>query len=263
LNVLFLGDVVGRPGRAAVCSRLSELVRQHEIDFTIANAENAAGGLGLTASTAEELLDAGVDVLTTGNHIWRHREMADYLETEHRVLRPANFPPGAPGRGADVYMTAHSGPVGVLCVIGRVFMEPLDCPFRSADREIQALRGKTSTIVVDVHAEATSEKIAMGRYLDSRVSAVIGTHTHVQTADERTLAGGTAYITDVGMSGPRESILGVTPEPVIDRFLTGMPSRFQVAKGPITLNGVVVDIDPETGTARSIARVVESIELES
>jgi len=160
-------------------------------------------------------------------------------------------------------LTAQSGAVGVLCLVGRVFMEPLDCPFRAADREIQELRGKTRVIVVDVHAEATSEKIAMGRYLDGRVSAVIGTHTHVQTADETTLAGGTAYITDVGMTGPVESILGVAPEPVINRFLTGMPNRFEVGKGPVALNAVVVNIDTETGTARSITRVIESIEPES
>jgi len=263
LNLLFVGDVVGRPGRGAVRACLGELVGRHQIDFTVANAENAAGGLGLTASTAEELLDAGVDVLTSGNHVWRHRELADFMETERRVLRPANFPPGTPGRGSDVFLTAQSGAVGVLCLVGRVFMEPLDCPFRAADREIQELRGRTRVIVVDVHAEATSEKIAMGRYLDGRVSAVIGTHTHVQTADETTLAGGTAYITDVGMTGPVESILGVAPEPVIDRFLTGMPSRFEVGKGPVCLNAVVVNIDAETGTARSIMRVIESVPAES
>lgn len=263
MNLLFVGDVVGRPGRRAVRARLGEIVSQYQVDFTVANAENAAGGLGLTASTADELLECGVDVLTTGNHVWRHRELAEFVEAEHRVLRPANFPPGTPGRGSDVFVTAHSGAVGVLCLVGRVFMEPLDCPFRVADREIQELRGRTNVIVVDVHAEATSEKVALGRYLDGRASAVIGTHTHIQTADETTLAGGTAYITDVGMTGPAESILGVSPEPVIDHFLTGMPNRFEVAKGPVTLNAVVVNIDAETGTARSITRVIESVEPES
>ncbi len=260
MNLLFIGDVVGAPGRAAVRTVLPDLVQRHEIDITIANGENAAGGLGLTPDTADELFDAGVDVLTTGNHVWRHREIADFMEAERRVLRPANFPPGAPGRGGDVFSTASSGAVGVLCLVGRVFMEPLDCPFRTADREIAALRGKTKLIVVDVHAEATSEKIALGRYLDGRVSAVIGTHTHVQTADERTLAGGTAYITDVGMTGPVESVLGISPGPVIDRFLTGMRTRFQVAKGSVALSGAVVNIDTETGTARSITRVTELIE---
>ncbi len=260
MNLLFIGDVVGAPGRAAVRTGLPDLVQRHEIDITIANGENAAGGLGLTPDTADELFDAGVDVLTTGNHVWRHREIADFMEAERRVLRPANFPPGAPGRGGDVFSTASSGAVGVLCLVGRVFMEPLDCPFRTADREIAALRGKTKLIVVDVHAEATSEKIALGRYLDGRVSAVIGTHTHVQTADERTLAGGTAYITDVGMTGPVESVLGISPGPVIDRFLTGMPTRFQVAKGSVALSAAVVNIDTETGTARSIMRVIEPIE---
>ncbi len=263
MNLLFVGDVVGRPGRAALRARLPELVQRHQVEFTIANGENAAGGMGLTAATAEELLACGVDVLTTGNHVWRRRELAHFIEGERRVLRPANFPPGTPGRGSEVFVTTHSGAVGVVCLVGRVFMEPLDCPFRAADREIEALRGRTNVIVVDVHAEATSEKIALGRYLDGRVSAVIGTHTHVQTADEATLAGGTAYITDVGMTGPAESILGVAPEPVIDHFLTGMPNRFQVAEGPVLLNAVVVDIDAEAGTARSIVRVVESTEPES
>jgi len=263
LNLLFIGDIVGRPGRSVVRACLQELVQRHQIDFTIANAENAAGGLGLTPETAEELLEAGVDVLTTGNHVWRHRKLTEFIEAEPRVLRPANYPPGTPGRGAEVFMTAHSGPVGVLSLVGRVFMEALDCPFRVADREIEALRGRSNVIVVDMHAEATSEKMAMGWYLDGRVSAVIGTHTHVQTADERMLAKGTAYITDVGMTGPRDSILGMSSEPVIERFLSAMPTRFEVAKGPLTLNAVIASINPETGGARSIRRVIELIEPET
>ena len=260
MNLLFIGDIVGRPGRRAVSTRLAELVRSHHIDFTIANAENAAGGLGVTPVVAEELLEAGVDVLTTGNHVWRHREAVAFAEAEHRLLRPANYPPGTPGRGAEAFMTAHSGPVGVLSLVGRVFMDPLDCPFRVADREIEALRGRTKVVVVDMHAEATSEKIAMAWYLDGRVSAVIGTHTHVQTADERVLPKGTAYITDVGMTGPRDSVLGISTEPVVERFLTSMPTRFEVATGPSILNAVIADINPETGAARSITRVVELIE---
>ena len=262
MNLLFIGDVVGRPGRNALRAHLGSLVRQHEIDFTIANAENAAGGLGLTPETAEELLEAGVDVLTTGNHVWRHRKLSEFMETERRVLRPANFPPGAPGRGGDVFMTAHSGAVGVLGLMGRVFMASLDCPFRTADREIEGFRGRTNVVVVDVHAEATSEKMAIGWYLDGRVSAVIGTHTHVQTGDERILPKGTAYITDAGMTGPRDSVLGISSEPVIERFLTGMPTRFQVATGPVALNAVIASIDTDTGVARSIKRLSECFELE-
>jgi metallophosphoesterase (TIGR00282 family) len=262
LNLLFIGDIVGRPGRLAVKNRLAELVDRYQIEFTIANAENAAGGLGVTSTVAEELLSAGVDVLTTGNHVWKHREFAQFAEQERRVLRPANFPPGTPGRGSEVFVTPHSGPVGVLNVVGRVFMEPLDCPFRAADRELEGLHGKTHLIVVDIHAEASSEKVALGWYLDGRVGAAIGTHTHVQTADERVLPGGTAYITDVGMTGPRDSVIGIRPEPVIERFLTGIPTRFEVAGGPVVLNGAVIGIDPETGRAHSIERVVELIETE-
>jgi metallophosphoesterase (TIGR00282 family) len=233
------------------------------VDFTIANGENAAGGLGVTPAVAEELLEVGVDVLTTGNHVWRHRDFAAFAESQTRVLRPANFPPGTPGRGSAVYVTANSGAVGVVNVVGRVFMDPLECPFRAADRETEALRGKTKLIVVDVHAEASSEKMAMGRYLDGRAAAVIGTHTHVQTADERILEQGTAYITDVGMTGPRDSVIGFKPEPVVERFLTGMPTRFEVASGPVIVSAVVAELDPESGRAKAIKRVVESIEPEA
>ncbi len=261
MNILFVGDVIGRPGREAVSACLPELVAEHSIDFTIVNAENAAGGLGVTPEVANELLAAGADCLTTGNHVWKHREFAEFAEREIRVLRPANYPPGAPGRGAQVY-AAHSGSVGVLSVVGRVFMDALDCPFRAADKEIETLRGKTKVLVVDIHAEASSEKVALGWYLDGRVGAALGTHTHVQTADERVLPGGTAYITDVGMTGPRDSVIGIRREPVIQRFLTGMPHRFQVASGPVILSGVVVVVDTETGKARSIERVSELIEAD-
>ncbi len=260
LNLLFIGDVVGRPGRTALRALMPDLVSRYEIDFTIANAENAAGGLGITPKVAQELLEIGVDVLTTGNHIWRHREFVEFAEAEPRVLRPANFPPGTPGRGAGVFSTAQAGSVGVVNVVGRVFMDPLDCPFRAADREIEVLRGKTNLIVVDIHAEATSEKVALGWHLDGRVGAAVGTHTHVQTADERLLPNGTAYITDVGMTGPRDSVIGVQQKAVIERFLTGLPTRFEVATGPAILSGVVVALDAETGRARSVERVVELIE---
>ncbi len=262
LNLLFIGDVVGRPGRAAVQSRLPDLVERYQIDFTVANAENAAGGLGVTPGVAEELLAARVDVLTTGNHVWRHREFVEFAEHEPRVLRPANFPPGTPGRGSGLFPACDLGTVGVLNLVGRVFMDPLDCPFRAADREIEALRGRTDLIVVDIHAEASSEKIALGWYLDGRVGAAVGTHTHVQTADEGLLPNGTAYITDVGMTGPRDSVIGMKQKPVIDRFLTGMPTRFEVATGPVVLSGVVVALDIETGRARSIERVVELIDAQ-
>jgi metallophosphoesterase (TIGR00282 family) len=262
VNILFVGDVVGKPGREAVRECLAELVRRHRIDFTIANAENAAGGLGVTPAVAEELLSAGVDCLTTGNHVWKHREFAEYASGERRVVRPANYPPGVPGRGSEVYAARQGGCVGVVSVVGRVFMQALDCPFRAADREIEAIRGKTKVLVVDIHAEASSEKVALGWYLDGRVAAAIGTHTHVQTADERILPKGTAYITDAGMTGPRDSVIGIKREPVIERFLTGMPTRFQVADGAVVLSGVVVTVDEETGNARSIERVTEVIEAD-
>jgi metallophosphoesterase (TIGR00282 family) len=245
-----------------VRARLPELISRYEIGFTIANGENAAGGLGITPAVAEELLAAGVNALTTGNHVWRHKSFVDYAHSETRVIRPANYPSGTPGGGAHIYATPHSGCIGLLSVAGRVFMEPLDCPFRVADREIEALRGKTDMIVVDIHAEATSEKVALGWYLDGRVAAAIGTHTHVQTADERVLPKGTAYITDAGMTGPRDSVIGIKQDAIIERFLTGMPTRFEVATGPAVLNAVVVAIDEGTGTARSIERVTEVVEAE-
>ena len=255
MNLLFIGDVVGRPGREAVKARLADLVRRHEVDFVIANGENTAGGMGITAQVSEELFQAGVDALTTGNHVWRQRTAIPFIDADHRVLRPANYPPGTPGRGGEVFVTPHSGAIGIVNVQGRTFMEPLDCPFRAADREIERIRGRTNVIILDVHAEATSEKLAMGWYLDGRVSAVIGTHTHVQTADERILPKGTAYITDAGMAGPRDSVLGVKSELIIQRFLTGMPAKFELADAPLMLNGVLVSIDTETGRARSIERV--------
>ncbi len=259
MNLLFIGDVVGRPGREGVARLLPDLRRRHHIALTIANAENVAGGMGVTADTAAQLLSAGVDVLTTGNHVWRRREALPFLDSEPRLLRPANYPPGSPGRGAGLFTTPDNRPVAVLNLLGRTFMGLADCPFRAADKEIEFLRGKTNVIIVDIHAEATSEKLAMGWHLDGRVSAVIGTHTHVQTADERVLPRGTAYITDVGMTGPRDSILGVRHEPVISRFLTGIPGRFEVAEGPVLLSGVVVEVDFDTGRANSIRRVLQLV----
>lgn len=260
MRLLLLGDVVGKPGRAAVAKLLPRLVREHRVDLAIANGENAAGGLGITPAAATELLEAGVQVLTTGNHVWRQRQVLEFIDTERRLLRPANYPPGAPGQGSGIYRAACGSRVGVINLMGRTFMEPVDCPFRAADREIEGLHGKTDVIVVDIHAEATSEKQAVGWYLDGRVGAIIGTHTHVQTSDERLLPKGSAYITDAGMTGPRDSVLGVEPRKVLDRFLTAMPNRFELASGTIMLNGVLVDLDTETATARSIQRVIECIE---
>ena len=252
--------MVGKAGRSAVKALLKGLVSRHGIDLTIANGENMAGGLGITRETAAELLESGVQVITTGNHVWRQRDAAALVSEEARVLRPANYPALCPGLGAGVYTSTRGVRVGVLNLIGRTFMEPVDCPFQAVDREMPTLQERVKVVVVDIHAEATSEKIALGRYLEGRASAVIGTHTHVQTADECIFPGGTAYLTDVGMTGPRDSVLGVQVEPVISRFRTGMPHRFELAPGPVVLNAVVVDIDEGTGQARGIARVAETFE---
>jgi metallophosphoesterase (TIGR00282 family) len=264
LRLLFLGDVVGRPGRRAVTAYL-RAVRRGPIDerpaFVIANAENASGGKGLDPATAEELQDAGVDVLTSGNHVWQNREIVPYIKETSRVLRPANFAPDVPGRGSTICaVRSGSVAVGVVNLIGRVFMGPAECPFRRADLEIERLRTECRVIVVDMHGEATSEKVAMGRYLDGRASLVIGTHTHVLTADEGILPGGTAYMTDAGMCGPEDSVLGVRTDRVIERFLTQMPNRFDVATGPTLVQGALVDVDPETGKALRMVRVRERAE---
>jgi metallophosphoesterase (TIGR00282 family) len=258
LRVVFLGDVVGRPGRRAVAAFLRAM--KERPDFVIANGENASGGKGIDPETAEELQDAGVDVVTTGNHVWQKREIAAYLGETERVLRPVNMAPGVPGVGATVRPTRRGGiPVGVLNVIGRVFMPPADCPFRAADAAVEALRERARVIIVDMHGEATSEKMAMGRYLDGRVSAVVGSHTHVQTADEGLLAGGTAYLTDAGMCGPEDSILGVRSDRVIERFLTQLPTRFDVAAGAVIVQGATIEIDESSGRAVGIARIRERV----
>lgn len=259
MNLLFVGDVVGRPGRRALGQRLSGLVGRYAADFVIANGENAAGGFGISPPAAQELFEAGVDVITLGNHVWRRKEAVALVAQELRVLRPANYPPGVPGEGARLYSLPEGGQIGVINVMGRTFMEPLDCPFRAAVAAIEQLGRDTRLIVVDCHAEATSEKVAMARFLDGRVSAVLGTHTHVQTADETILPKGTAYITDVGMTGPTESILGVKPEPVITHFLTHMRVRFEVAGGPAVISAVCVLLDPATGRATSIQRIQETV----
>lgn len=262
MRLLFLGDVVGRPGRRAIARLLPRLIASEGIEFAIANCENASGGKGIDPESAEELQDAGIDVLTTGNHVWRNQAIVSYMQESDRLLRPRNFPRGVPGVGSVVRKLRKSArSVGVLNLIGRVFMEPSDCPFRAAEEAVAELAAQTPVIVVDMHGEATSEKVAMGWFLDGRVSAVIGSHTHVQTADETVLPGGTAYLTDAGMCGPELSVLGVKTEPVLRRFLTQMPTRFDVAGGPVLVQGAVVDVDADTGRAVAIRRLRERVEI--
>ena len=261
MRVLMIGDVVGRPGRHCVRDLLPRVIENYKIDFTIANGENLAAGTGFNEKTASELFSYGVDALTMGNHVWDKKEALDYILREKRIVRPINYPPGAPGRGSAIF-ERKGVKIAVLNANGRVFMPALDCPFRTLREEALRLREETPIIIVDFHAEATSEKIAMGRYLDGHVSAVIGTHTHVQTADERVLGEGTAYITDVGMTGPLESVLGISPEIVIRKFLTQMPARFEVTgSGPTQFSAIVVEIDKDTGLANSIERIYDIHEV--
>jgi metallophosphoesterase (TIGR00282 family) len=255
MKVLFIGDVVGQPGRRAVAMLVPQLRMEHEIDAVIANGENSAHGAGLTASTAKALFDSGVDVITSGDHIWDNREIYSVIESEPRLLRPMNMAPTAPGRGSHIVYRDEKPWFAVVNLIGRVFMPNNDCPFRAIESQVDALRAQTPVIIVDMHAEATSEKIAMGWFLDGKVSAVLGTHTHVQTADDQILPHGTAYLSDAGMCGPHESVLGRDKDAVMRRFLTGMPQRFDVANGNIIMCGVILDIDEQTGRARSIKRL--------
>ncbi|MBE3587144.1 MAG: TIGR00282 family metallophosphoesterase [Thermoanaerobacteraceae bacterium] len=255
MRILMIGDVVGRPGRRAVKENMPGLIRELAVDFVVANGENAAGGNGITREVARELWASGIDVLTMGNHVWDNKEIYTFIDQERRILRPANYPGGVPGRGMGVYESRNRLKVAVINLSGRVFLSELDCPFRRADELLSELNGITPLILVDFHGEATSEKMAMGWYLDGRVSAVCGTHTHVQTADERILPGGTAYITDVGMTGPRDSVIGVKKEMVLDKFLTHLPRRFEVAPGPYQFNAVLIDVNEETGQAREVRRI--------
>ena len=259
MKILFVGDVVGRPGRLALASRLGRLIDRNDIDLVVVNGENAAAGFGLTADLAREFYDLGVDVLTSGNHIWDKREIYDYLGSQKRLLRPANYPAGLPGRGHGVFSTSAGIKVGILNLEGRVFMNNLECPFRTADALVAELRQQTAVILVDFHAEATSEKAALGCYLDGRISALVGTHTHVPTADERILPGGTAYITDVGMTGSRDSVIGIRKDLAIEKFLSLLPVRFEIAKKDAVVSGVVLTIDEKTGRASGIERVLEEI----
>ncbi len=255
MRILFIGDIFGRPGRDLAHKAVAALVERRDIDLVIANVENSAAGFGVTGDIAETILGYGVDVMTSGNHIWDKKEVLEYIPRQPRLLRPANFPAGAPGRGSYLARTRTGEPVGVVNVMGRIFMAPLDDPFAVVLREIETLRAKTRVIVVDFHAEATSEKIAMAWHLDGRATAVFGTHTHVQTADERILPKGTACMTDVGMTGPHDSIIGVTTDAALGRFLNGMPAKFEAASGGGRLNAVIVTADAATGKATAIERL--------
>jgi metallophosphoesterase (TIGR00282 family) len=255
VRILFVGDIVGRPGRELVRHGLAGLVEHHRIDFVIANVENSAAGFGVTREIGDQFLDLGVDVMTSGNHVWDKKEALDYIGAEPRLLRPANYPAGVPGRGSYVARSKSGVTVGVVNVMGRVFMLNIDDPFTVVLREIEAVQQRTRIIVVDFHAEATSEKVAMGWHLDGRVTAVIGTHTHVQTADERILPKGTAYLTDVGMTGPHDSIIGVEIEAALGRFLTAIPARFETASGNPRLNAAILEADDQTGRALDLERL--------
>src|SRR6476469_1878316 len=260
LRLLFIGDIVGRPGRELVRQGLAGLVEYHSIDFVIANAENAAAGFGITREIGDQLLDWGIEVMTSGNHIWDKKESLDYIGAEPRLLRPANYPAGAPGNGSYLARTRDGRSVGVVNVMGRVFMLNIDDPFAVVLREIDRLKERTRIVFVDFHAEATSEKIAMGWHLDGKVTAVVGTHTHVQTADDRILPKGTAYLTDVGMTGPHDSIIGVEIEAALNRFLTALPQKFETAPANPRLHAVVVEADEASGVATDIERIRLSVE---
>ena len=253
MNILFIGDIFGKPGRTLVADHLKDLVERHALDLVVANGENAAAGFGITPRLAEELLATGIDVLTSGNHIWDRREIMEYLPQQPRLLRPANYVSG-PGGGLYRGMTRSGIEYAVLNLQGRVYMGTSDCPFRTADRLLGELPASTKIRIVDMHAEATSEKISMGWYLDGRVTAVVGTHTHVPTADERVLPQGAAYVTDVGMTGPYDSVIGITKETILQKFLTQMPAKFEPAEGDARLAAVLIQADPQTGRARSIER---------
>lgn len=257
LRILMLGDIIGRPGRRACRDRVHVWRKELELDAVMANGENASGGNGLTVKNAGDLFDAGLDLITSGNHIWQQKDFAELFEKFPRVIRPANYPPEVPGSGWGLIDLGGGTKVAVLNLQGQVFMDPIDSPFKAAERDLAVLKGITPLIIVDFHAEATSERVAMGIFLEGRVSAVLGTHTHVPTADDRILPGGTAYQTDVGMVGPIGGVIGVESEAILQKFTTGLPSRFEVAKGPVICNGTVLTIDSVTGKALEIERFQE------
>ena len=255
MKVLFIGDIVGKVGRSAVKALLPNLTDKYKIDLVIANGENIAGGFGLTEALVSEAFKMGIHIITTGNHVWDKKDFIDYISKDNRVLRPINYPPGVPGYGSIIFNAPHRIKIAVLNISGRVFMSSMDCPFRTAMAELEHLKKETKIIIIDFHAEATSEKIAFGYFIDGKVSAVIGTHTHVQTADEKILPNGTAYITDVGMTGPANSVIGIEVDQIINRFLTNMPMRFETARGEGILSAVVVEINNDTGKATGIQRL--------
>jgi 2',3'-cyclic-nucleotide 2'-phosphodiesterase len=255
MRILFIGDIFSKVGRDLVRRSVPGLVRVHDIDLVIANGENAAGGFGLTRETADEIFKAGVEVITSGNHVWDKRELLAFIDDEPRLLRPLNYPAGTPGRGSVVVTTGTGNRVGIVNAMGRVFMTAIDDPFTTTRRAVERIRTETPLVFVDMHAEATSEKVAFGWYLDGLATAVVGTHTHVQTADAQILPGGTAYITDVGMTGPHDGVIGVEREAIIQRFLTALPGRFDTARGAPRLHAVIVEADPETGRAQAIERL--------
>lgn len=259
MRILFIGDIVGEPGRQAVRELVPKIKKKESIDFVVANGENAAGGSGITPMLADELLDSGVDVVTSGDHIWKRKEIVDRLNEDSRILRPANYPRESPGSGSTVVTSKSGIDVGVINLQGRVFMQAIECPFRSAKAEVDKIKNKARVIIVDIHAEATSEKMALGWFLDGTVSAIIGTHTHVQTADEKILPKGTAFLTDAGMTGPFDSVIGRNKEQILTRFLSQLPTKFEMAEGDVQLHGAIIDIDEKSGKANSIKRVQEKL----
>ena len=256
MKVLFIGDIVGNPGRKVLKEIINEINRQECIDFCIANGENSAGGSGINYVIAQELYKAGIDAITLGNHTWSKREVLNFIDEDSKVVRPANYPQETPGQGSTI-INGKNGKIGILNLLGRVYMDSVDCPFKAADRELEYLKSSVKVIIVDIHAEATSEKCAIAWYLDGRVSCVFGTHTHVQTADERILPCGTGFITDVGMTGPYEGIIGVDREIIIQKFLTHMPARFEVAKGIVQFNAILAEIDEKTGRTIKLQRIAK------
>jgi metallophosphoesterase (TIGR00282 family) len=260
LKILFIGDIVGNPGRKAAKEIIPALRKELDIDFCISNCENAAGGSGITYVVAQELYRCGIDAITLGNHTWSKKEISNFIDSDHKLVRPANYPGILPGKGSTV-ISNEKGSMGVINLMGRIYMDIIDCPFRAAEREIEYLKSFVKVILVDMHAEATSEKCALAWYLDGRVSCVIGTHTHVQTSDERILPCGTGFLTDAGMTGPRDGVIGVEKDIIIEKFLKNVPVRFEVAKGDVQLNGVVLDVDETTGRTKAIKRINQLLRL--
>ena len=257
MNVLFIGDIVGEPGRRVIAKKLPKVIERYQVNVVVGNGENVAGGFGITPELADDLFDLGFSAITTGNHAWDKKEIMEFFRKESRLLRPANYPPGAPGKGAMLLELPSGEKLGLLQIMGRAFMPALDCPFRVAEREVATLKQQANAVIVDMHAETTSEKMAMAYFLDGQVTAVVGTHTHVQTADEQILPKGTAYLTDIGMTGPQQSVIGFKKDLVIEKFVTQLPRRFEVASGPAVFSAALVCLDTSTGKAIGIQRIRE------